>query len=284
MSRAKFRLAARASQRGYSLVELLIVSAILMIVLAPIFGSIEQLTKRSQAEGVKVDLSQQAREFVDQFERDLHQAGYPNCRMFSTGSNCPAQYNNAAIAAGLVWVSNTEIVFEGDVDGDGVVDTVWYRLVDSAGNYPPTGSCPCTIQRSQMAKVNGTAPLSQPTMFSQELQNVVNSGVPGGTAVYGGGLPIAGNTAWGESDTAYYAAVTTFKDFPVFTAYDQSGNVIPLPQDITTLTGQQTLPTIRSVRLTLNLLANQVIGTDMETRTRPVETLVGDGRLVNDTF
>jgi prepilin-type N-terminal cleavage/methylation domain-containing protein len=284
MSRTKFRFAVGTSQRGYSLVELLIVSAILLIVLAPIFGSIEQLTKRSQAEGVKVDLSQQAREFVDQFERDVHQAGYPNCRMFTTGSNCPAQYNNAAIAVGLVSVSNTQIVFEGDVDGDGTVDTVWYRLVDSAGNYPPTGSCPCTIQRSQMAKVNGTAPLSQPTTFSQELQNVVNSGVPGGTAVYGGGLPIAGNTDWGESNTAYYAAVTTFKDFPVFTAYDQSGNVIPLPQDITTPAGQQTLPTIRSIRLTLNLLANQVTGTDMDTRTRPVETLVGDGRLVNDTF
>jgi prepilin-type N-terminal cleavage/methylation domain-containing protein len=284
MNGTKFRPAACASQRGYSLVELLIVSAILLLVLAPIFGSIEQLTKRSQAEGVKVDLSQQAREFVDQFERDIHQAGYPNCRMFNTGSNCPAQYNNAAIAAGLVSVSNTQIVFEGDVDGDGTVDTVWYRLVDSAGNYPPTGSCPCTIQRSQVAKVNGTAPLSQPTAFSQELQNVVNSGVPGGTAVYGGGLPIAGNTDWGESNTAYYAAVPTFKDFPVFTVYDQSGDVIPLPQDITTLAGQQTLPKIRSVRLTLNLLADQVTGTDMDSRTRPVETLVGDGRLVNDTF
>ena len=284
MSRTKSRQAAGASQGGYSLVELLVVSAILLIVLAPIFGAIDQLIKRSQAEGVKVDLTQQAREFVDEFERDLHQAGYPNCRMFNTGSNCPAQYSNAAIAAGLVSVSNTQIVFEGDVDGDGIVDTVRYRLVDSAGNYPPTGTCPCTLQRSQMSKVNGTAPLSQPTTFSQEVQNVVNSGVPGGTAVYGGGLAIAGNTSWGQSNTAYYAAVTTFKDFPVFTAYDQSGNVIPLPQDITTVSGQQTLPTIRSIRLTLNLLANQVAGTDMDSKTRPVETLVGNGRLVNDTF
>jgi hypothetical protein len=81
-------------------------------------------------------------------------------------------YQSSAVAAGLIKVSNTEIIFEGDVDGDGVVDSVRYRLVDSAGNSPPTGTCPCTIQRSQKPKVSGTNPGSQPTSWSQELQNV----------------------------------------------------------------------------------------------------------------
>lgn len=268
----------------------MIVVGILLIVLLAVFRSLDSSTQRSQGEQVKVDLTQQAREFADEFERDIHQAGYPNCRMSTTGvvgalSACPAvDYNLGAVAAGLVSVSNTEVVFEGDVDGDGSVDSVRYRLVDSAGNDPPAGTCPCTIQRSQVQKVNGTAPLSQATSWSQELQNVVNSGVPQPGIAYGGGLSIAGSTPWGVTNDAYYAALTTFKDFPVFTAYDQNGGIVTLPQDITTATGKQTLPTIRSIRLTINLLASARTGSDLRNQVRPVETIVGNGRLVNNVF
>jgi prepilin-type N-terminal cleavage/methylation domain-containing protein len=244
------------SQAGFSLLELVIVCAILTIVLAAIFNGVDLVTQRSQAEQTKVDLTQEGREFVDEFERDLHQAGYPNCRMVTapgTTYNCPADYINtvagvakvaqsSAVAAGLVKLTNTEIVFEGDMDGGGAVDSIRYQLLDSAGNSPPTGTCPCTIQRSQIQKVDGTLPLSQLTSWSQELQNVVNSGVPGVDASgnplpYGGGLSISGNTAWGATNTSYYAAISSFKDFPVFQAYDQFGNIVPLPQDITSAAG-----------------------------------------------
>src|SRR5260370_3326137 len=238
------------SQKGFSLVELVVVCAILSIVLGAVFNGTNLATQRSQAEMTKVDLTQEGREFIDEFERDLHQAGYPNCRMVSTAGvpnywpaddNNPPVETNSAVAVGLVYVSNPQIIFEGDVDGDGLVDTIRYQLVDSAGAWPPTGTCPCTIRRSQMQKVNGTPPLFQPATFSQELQNVVNSGVPGGTAQYGGGLLIAGNTASGAANGAYYAAFTPFKDYPVFQAYDQNGGIIQLPQDITTLPRTQTL-------------------------------------------
>src|SRR5260370_20791044 len=210
------------SQAGFSLLELVIVVAILTIVMAAVFNGVNLVTQRSQAEQVKVDLVQEGREFVDEFERDLHQAGYPNCRMVATElvvSNCDYTNanvaNNSKVAAGLVYVSSTKIIFEGDVDGDGGVDSVQYRLVDSAGNYPPSGTCPCTIQRSQVTKdvTNSTAPLSQTPSFSQELQNVVNSGQPTGTAQYGGGLTIAGNTRWrGITNDAYYTTIISFHD------------------------------------------------------------------------
>ena len=289
------------SQKGFSLIELVVVCAILTIVLGAVFNGIDLATRRSQAEQTKVDLTQEGREFIDEFERDLHQAGYPNCRMISTAgvaNNCPADYSslaaypveqNSAVAVGLVSVSNTQVVFEGDVDGDGLVDTVRYQLVDSAGTYPPTGTCPCTIQRSQRLKVNGTLPLAQPTTFSQELQNVVNSGVPGGTAQYGGGLLIAGNTAWGATNDAYYAAISTFKDYPVFQAYDQNGGIVQLPRDVSTpndtqiLTcGVNSVTCIKSIRITINLLANATTGVDLKTNTRPVTTMVGNARLVNN--
>jgi hypothetical protein len=132
-----------------------------------------------------------------------------------------------------------------------------------------------------MPKVAGTLPLAQPTLFSQELQNIVNSGVVAGTTPYGTGLAISGNTVWGQTNTAYYAAITTFKDYPVFTAYDQNGAVIQLPLDLSTANGQANIPNIKSLRLTINLLANAVTGTDQKTNLRAVETLMGNVRLVN---
>src|ERR1019366_2697115 len=266
------------SQAGFSLLELVIVVAILLIVMAAVFNGINLVAQRSQAEQVKVDLNQEGREFVDEFERDLHQAGYPNCRMVAATaglvSNCDYTNtnvaNSASVAAGLVYVSSTKIIFAGDVDGNGTVESVPFALVVFAGNDPPTGTCPCSIKRSQIAKVAGTAPLSQPPSFSQELQNVVNSGQPTGTLQYGGGLSIAGNTAWGATNSSYYAAISSFKDYPVFQAYDQNGLIIPLPLSITTgyatLTcASSSISCVKSIRLSINLLANSVTGVDLKT-------------------
>jgi prepilin-type N-terminal cleavage/methylation domain-containing protein len=289
------------SQAGFSLIELMLVCVILAVVMASVVRGIETTVQRSQAEQIKVDLTQEGREFVDEFERDLHQAGYPNCRTVAAPGlgatpNCPADYltnpteaKNSNVAVGLVYVSNIWIIFEGAIDGSGTVYSVQYRLVDSAGNFPPTGSCPCTIQRSEMPKVNNIMPLAQPVTFSQELQNVVNSGQPVGTAPSGGGLTIAGSTAWGASNSSYYAAIASFKDYPVFQAYDQSGTIVALPLDITTTTGTAALtcaPTsnscVKSIRLTINLLANATTGVDLQTKVRPVTTMMGNARLVNN--
>ena len=276
--------------RGFSLLELSVVAAVLLIVVAAAMSYVAVATQRSRSEQTKVDLSQEGREFVDEFERDIHQAGYPGCAEFNNFgiNNCAtaANFNNAGFAAGIVSLSNTNVIFEGDVDGDGIIDSVQYRLVDSAGNYPPAATCPCTLQRSQVAKVAGASgpPYAQATNFSQELQWVVNSGVPGGNNLYGGGLAISGTTtfsAGNTTNTAYYAAITTFKDFPVFSAYDQYGNVVALPLDNTTLAGQQTLATIKSIRLTINLLGSATTGYDQKTGIRPVLTLVGDARRNN---
>ncbi|HWW13855.1 MAG TPA: prepilin-type N-terminal cleavage/methylation domain-containing protein [Candidatus Dormibacteraeota bacterium] len=287
-------------QAGFSMIELMIVCAILAIVMASVVRGVDLTVQRSQAEQIKVDLTQEGREFVDEFERDLHQAGYPNCRTVAAPGlgatpNCPADNTNPTeamnsnVAAGLVYVSNTKLIFEGAIDGSGTVYSVQYRLVDSAGNFPPATTCPCTIQRSEMAKVNGTMPLLQPVTWSQELQNVVNSGVPGGTTAYGNGLAIAGNTAWGATNSSFYAAISSFKDYPVFQAYDQSGNIVALPLDITTPNGTAALTCaaastscVKSVRLTINLLANATTGADLQTKVRPVTTMVGNARLVNN--
>src|SRR6202158_5879198 len=85
---------------GFSLLELVFVCAILSLVLASVFNFVALTTQRSSAEQTKVDLTQEGREFVDEFERDLHQAGYPNCRMVKAPlapNNCPADYSNTTV-------------------------------------------------------------------------------------------------------------------------------------------------------------------------------------------
>ncbi len=275
-----------------------IVCAILTIVLAAIFVVVNTSIQRSQAEQVRVDLVQEGREFMDEFERDLHQAGYPNCRMVSANGtvNCPADNNTTEgnsiyVAAGIVHLDSTKIIFEGDVDGDGAVDSIQYALLDSAGNNPPTGTCPCSIRRSQVQKSASYTSLTQPPVWTQELQNVVNSGQPTGNAAYGGGVSISGNTAWGATNTAYYAAVSSFKDYPVFQAYDQYGGIIQINPGLDTSTTTNSLilncqPSsgncVKTIRITLNLLGDPTTGVDQQTKVRPVTTLVGDARLVNN--
>ena len=115
---------------------------------------------------MKVDIFQEAREFADQFVRDLHQAGYPSARMFDTSGWSPALASPATgdsrIAVGITKIAANEITFEGDVDGDGNVHTVDYVLQTTGNN------CPC-LQRSDNLK-SGTA------VLSNDVQNVQSAG------------------------------------------------------------------------------------------------------------
>jgi prepilin-type N-terminal cleavage/methylation domain-containing protein len=191
----------RKSQAGFSLIELMIALLLMTIIMGAVFQQIDNMQKRQAHETAKLDIFQNAREFVDQMVRDIHQSGFPNTRMYSSAAiatvSDPTQpQNSSALAVGVVKISPTEVLFEGDVDGDGRVDSVYYRLDTNTG-ATGNSNCPC-LKRSQVAKVDGTAPTAQATLFTTELENVVATN-PDGT-------PAA-----------------------VFEAYDQNGNQIALP-------------------------------------------------------
>ena len=71
------------NEYGFSLIELLIVCVVLVIVAAAAVKCVALASQLSRSEQTKVDLTQEGREFIDEFERDIHQAGYPGCRMFN---------------------------------------------------------------------------------------------------------------------------------------------------------------------------------------------------------
>ena len=99
---------------GFSLLEMMISLAVLLIVTGAVFEQIIQMERKSAAEEAKIDTAEQAREFVDQMVRDLHMAGYPNAAMYSA----PLDNTSPLVAAGLVSVSPTQIILEGDVDNN----------------------------------------------------------------------------------------------------------------------------------------------------------------------
>ena len=177
--------------KGFSLIELVIVMAILLVVSAAVFKLVAVATERSSTEQTKLDMFQEAREFMDQMSRDLRGAGYPNPRnVVSTVLTQVPERNDRHAAVGLVKVEAGDLWFEGDVDGTGVVSTIKYHLDTSTANH-----CPC-LKRSQLPKVDGD-PLIEgtggqtPAVYEIEVQGVTNTAIfsayNNGAAV---GLPV----------------------------------------------------------------------------------------------
>lgn len=254
---------------GFSLLEIMLVVAILTIVMAVVFQQVANVQKTSRAEDQKLDLTQEGREFIDQFVRDIHQAGFPNERIYASGVLSSPPGNDSRVAVGLVKFARDEVWLEADVDGDGTVESINYKLETASG----TGQCLCKISRSQVTKVNGT-PMSQTVSYTIELNDVLNSG-----GANGGASDTAAYTIFGTSysnsqsnDTLY----ATYKNANVFTAYDAAGNEVT-PTDIAS--APAVLKTIKTIRVTVNLLAPNWVA---ESGWRPVITLSGSSRVGNN--
>lgn len=163
----------RAASRGFSLIEMMIVLLILSVIMGAIFQMMRLAMARSSAEQAKLDMFQEAREFMDQMARDLRQAGYPNPRNFaSTVLTTSPVANDSRAAVGIVKIDAGDLWFEGDVDGSGTVSVVQYHLDTSAAN-----NCPC-LRRSQLPKVTGNPYTGQTApAYQVEVQNIQNTDV-----------------------------------------------------------------------------------------------------------
>jgi len=151
---------------GFSLLELLIVCALLTVIMGAIFAQINQAQQSSTAEQTKLDLFQESREFMDQMARDLRASGYPNTRNFSADPVSPAEQSPQE-AVGLVKLDVGELWFESSIDGSGNVSVIHYDLV-------PTGTgCPC-LARSQTPKIAADPLTGQTETDQTEVQNVLN--------------------------------------------------------------------------------------------------------------
>jgi type II secretory pathway pseudopilin PulG len=207
---------------GFTLIEAMVGLLILTLITAAIFAQLNQMQIASASEGNKLDLTQEAREFADQIVRDLHMAGYPKVTMYS-----PALPNSShLVAAGLVRVSPTEILLEGDVQTSGTVDSVDIQYVPQD---PVDKNCPC-IRRTEVQKVDAD-PLAQPAPPGSALSTEVDHVLPPAQA--------------GED---------------LFTFFDKNGNQVPVTAgvDISSAGGQSTIDQIQTVKINLNLFSPAV--------------------------
>lgn len=258
-------------QPGFSLIEMLIVVAVLSLVLGAIFNTILDGMKKYRLEENRVNTTQESREFLDQIVRDLHSSGYPGLKMYNPGALAAPPLNNTNVAAGLVAVSATDIWFEGDIDDSGNVQSIRYTLQPLAN-----GDCPCTMMRSAVVKVQA-APTAQQINYNTQLQNVINS--TGGLAPYA----IAGTTLFSGVAVNNDVLYATFKQPAVFTFYDQNGNAVAVPNDLqganlnTGINVAQGL-NVRMISVSLNLLSAKQ---DLQTHLRSGVSMRAMVKLVN---
>jgi type II secretory pathway pseudopilin PulG len=260
----------RGRETGFTLMETMMALAVLVSILAVVFGHIANLQRVYKAEETKVDATQEVRTFFDSLEREVHQAGYPGKNTFAPGVLNATPDNDPREASGLVSLTKWDLWFEGDVDGDGTVKSVRYTLLDGAGNVAGAAStCPCTLQRTVIVKGNGVpnTQISAADITAKGvavLNNVVNSGDGGGNA-----LALTGSFRAGLSYNTFYSA---YKSAPIFQAFDGVNNQVPLPATAATL------PTIRRIVVTANVLTTYI---DTRTGTRAPLTMTTTIKLNN---
>jgi prepilin-type N-terminal cleavage/methylation domain-containing protein len=223
----------RNTQSGFTAIEMLVSLLILGVITAGIFAQIDLAQQRAFSEQVKLDNFQEARDFVDQFFRDVNQIGYPNSRMVDTNpltTNwvpllASPLINDNRLAIGLVKIDANEVRFEGDMNGDGVVQSIIYMV---------NGSTTCTLclQRSQVDKVSADPLTGQGTNWGTEVNDVISN--------------------------------------PTFSYYKADGTQITvLPVDISTAAGAQTIASVKTIQVSLTIRNNAVM--DPKTH-QPIET------------
>lgn len=224
---------ARRQQSGFSLLEMIIVVAILLAVTAIVFGNVNSIRLRSQVQKGAVEGLQDARGSVDLLIRDLHNSGFPNQKMYkpallagmattssvaNTYISGNTYYEDSRVAFGIVAATDTTLLLEGDVNNDGVVEQVAYRLQPDPAFNTPTGQCPCVLQRNVTAKTNTTPPATYAANWDNLVGGIVNTGTTSTLSLYGSVTDLHGTTR--TLDSVY----SSYKTTPVFKAtLDSSG-------------------------------------------------------------
>jgi prepilin-type N-terminal cleavage/methylation domain-containing protein len=215
-------------QFGFSLLELMIVLVIVLTVTGAVFQVINLSTQRSTTEQVKLDMFQEAREFMDQMARDLRVAGYPSPRNIDQSVLVQDPiYNDRHAAVGIVKIDTGDLWFEGDVDGSGKVWVVRYHL-DTTGN-----GCPC-LKRSQLEKIDADPVTGQTTeQYQIEVQGVQSNNI---FSAYNSGATVSLPITM-ESDNTTMASIDTIQATLTLRAatVDPQTHVKPVTTLITTV-------------------------------------------------
>jgi len=154
----------RHNARGFTLVEMLLTSAVFTIVTAGVLTMVARTYRSYTNEMITGDVVWQGRAALDLMVRELRLAGYPPRNTYAQAANVtPA--NSNLVAATFLTAAATSVVFEADLDADGAVERVEYRLNGtllerSAVPKNADGSFPAAQYAALVTGVNnGSTPL-----------------------------------------------------------------------------------------------------------------------------
>ena len=147
--------------KGFSLVELLVATFMLTALLGSVLAIFNQEQSRYDFEQDLVAAQQSARDVTDQVYRDVRMAGFPQQRLYAASLNWTAANSNK-VASGFTTISSNNLVFQGDVDDDGLVEVVEYSLSGT------------TLRRSEVEKNSGgSVPSADPQIFADNVTGLV---------------------------------------------------------------------------------------------------------------
>src|SRR5882724_2061570 len=132
-------------QTGFTLLELMVSVSIFIVISGAIFGLLGQSQKTFQTESQLLSSFQEARLGLDQIVRDANASGYPPQNHFDViptadkytagplgwapGYLTPAPCLIGTAGGGTCTTpGDFDVIFEGDVDGSGVVKWIRYQL------------------------------------------------------------------------------------------------------------------------------------------------------------
>jgi prepilin-type N-terminal cleavage/methylation domain-containing protein len=150
-----------ARQRGFTLLELLIVLLVFTFIVGGILNVLGKSQSRYQFEQDVAEMQQTGRNCIDIMEREIRLAGFPKASYYDSNLNWTASNSNR-VAQGFISIGASSMTFETDVDEDGIVDVVQY-------SYDSTAA---TLRRSAVDKPSGGG---TPTASPQILANNVTA-------------------------------------------------------------------------------------------------------------
>lgn len=182
-------------ERGFSLVEMMVAMAVLLVVVGAVMQLLSQGQQRYVTSSSVEDSTAMLRDAVDQMVRDIRLAGYPPPNSYpcpppagATYGACLTYLNSGYIAGGILTASNYRIVFEADTDNTGRAFQIDYQLQVPTGGA--TGGCagltvnadlssPTLMRSAALKNTDGTVPAAS---FQPFLENVQNCTL--GTAIF----------------------------------------------------------------------------------------------------
>jgi len=157
------------SERGFTVGELLLVASLLTFATTGVTKFVSHLRQGKPGrpdpnEELYRELVGKGRGAVDQMVQELSLAGYPASASLPSQDDLSSGNSNQVAARTLLVASESQVIFEADLDHDGAVERVEYRLNGMA------------LERSAVSKhSDGTVPEAH---YEALIENVDNGAMP----------------------------------------------------------------------------------------------------------